>query len=187
MKRAALIALAVLPAFLATARGQDAKQILDATGVKGGLVVVIGCDGPALLAGLRPNDSYLVHGLDTDAAKVRQARQHIQSLGAYGKVSADCFGGKRLPYVRDLVNLLLAGDRLFAAGPPDVVEQGDPYAAFEGRKGAVLQVFSAADGALLEAHPLASPPVFDGMSAARGRLYLSAKGARIVCFAARQK
>ena len=110
MKRIALIALAGLPALLATARARDAKQILDATGVKGGLVVVIGCDGPALLAGLRPNDSYLVHGLDTDAAKVRQARQHIQSLGTYGKVSADCFDGKRLPYVRDLVNLLVASD-----------------------------------------------------------------------------
>jgi outer membrane protein assembly factor BamB len=83
--------------------------------------------------------------------------------------------------------MVLAGDRLFAAGMPDVVDPKDPLAAFEGRKGALLQVFSASDGAFLKEHPLASPPVFDGMSAANGRLYLSAEGARIVCFAARQK
>ena len=110
MKKIALTALAVLPAVLAAAQARDAKQILDATGVKGGLVVVIGCDDPALLAGLRPTDSYLVHGLDTDAGKVRQARQRIRSLGVYGKVSVGRFDGKQLPYVRDVVNLLVAGD-----------------------------------------------------------------------------
>ena len=65
MRKIALIALAVVPAALAAAQAQDAKQILDATGVKGGLVVVVGCGDPALLTGLRPSESYLVHGLDT--------------------------------------------------------------------------------------------------------------------------
>lgn len=83
--------------------------------------------------------------------------------------------------------MVLAGHRLFAAGTPDVVDPKDPLAAFEGRKGARLQVFSTSDGALIEEHPLASPPVFDGLSAANGRLYLSTTGARIVCFAARQR
>lgn len=104
------VPVVVLSVLLSTAQAQDARQILDATGVKGGLVVVIGCDDPALVAGLRPNDSYLVHGLDTDADKVRRAREKIQSLGVYGKVSVDEFDGKHLPYVRELVNLVVAPD-----------------------------------------------------------------------------
>lgn len=49
------------------AKGETAQEILDATGVKGGLVVCIGCDDPGLLIGLRANDSYVVQGLDTDS------------------------------------------------------------------------------------------------------------------------
>ncbi|HUT32131.1 MAG TPA: PQQ-binding-like beta-propeller repeat protein [Planctomycetota bacterium] len=82
--------------------------------------------------------------------------------------------------------MVLAGDHLFAAGMPDVVDPDDPLAAFEGRRGALLQVFSASDGALIREHPLAAPPVFDGMSAAHGRLYLSTADRRILCFAGKQ-
>ncbi|NQT54328.1 hypothetical protein HQ576_19885, partial [bacterium] len=99
---------AVLVAVAQSALAISAQQVLKATGVRGGLIVVIGCGDPALLTGLRPNDSFLVHGLDTDAAKVGRARQHIQSLGAYGQVSVDRFDGRHLPYVRDLVNLVVA-------------------------------------------------------------------------------
>ena len=82
--------------------------------------------------------------------------------------------------------MVLAGGRLFAAGPPDVLDEQDPYAAFDGRKGAALQVFSAADGTLLKQQPLASPPAFDGMIAAKGRLYLSTRDGRVLCLAPRQ-
>jgi hypothetical protein len=83
--------------------------------------------------------------------------------------------------------MVLAGDRLFAAGLPDVVDPEDPLASFEGRKGAILQVFSAADGALLEQQPLPHPPVFDGIAAAGGKLYISAQGGRLVCLAGARK
>ena len=63
MKTNTLAALGLLATFLSAARAQEAKQILAASGVQGGLVVVIGCDTPALLAELRAGDSYLVHGL----------------------------------------------------------------------------------------------------------------------------
>ena len=53
-----------------------ARHILDATGVKGGLIVQLGCQGGELTAALRASDIYLVHGLDTDAENVRQARRH---------------------------------------------------------------------------------------------------------------
>ena len=67
MKKSTFIALGLLATFLSVAKAQDAKQILDGSGVKGGLVVAIGCDNPALLAQLRASNSYLVHGLDRDS------------------------------------------------------------------------------------------------------------------------
>ena len=107
-----LLGLMVLAAAATAGRAADpdAKRILAATGVKGGLVVHVGCGDGKLTSALRANDRYLVHGLDTDVDKVNQARRHIQSLGLYGKVSADSFDGKQLPYVRDVVNLLVASD-----------------------------------------------------------------------------
>jgi outer membrane protein assembly factor BamB len=87
---------------------KQAVQILDASGIKGGLIVHIGCGDGRLTAALRANDSYLVHGLDTDAQNVEKARKHIQSLNLYGKVSVDQLRGNRLPYTDNLVNLLVS-------------------------------------------------------------------------------
>jgi outer membrane protein assembly factor BamB/ubiquinone/menaquinone biosynthesis C-methylase UbiE len=88
----------------------SAVEILKSSDVKGGLVVAIGCGDPAMIVALKANDSYLVHGLDTDAKIVSNARDHIRSKGLYGKVSIDTFDGKRLPYVDNLVNLVVAED-----------------------------------------------------------------------------
>ena len=88
----------------------SAEEILDATGVKGGLIVHLGCGDGKLTAALRANDRYLVHGLDADAENVEEARRHINSLGLYGPVSVDSIKGKRLPYADNLVNLLVVAD-----------------------------------------------------------------------------
>ncbi|MHC4593957.1 MAG: outer membrane protein assembly factor BamB family protein [Planctomycetota bacterium] len=87
---------------------QRAKKILDTTGIKGGLIVHIGCGDGKLTAALRANDSYLVHGLDTKAENVEKARERVKKFGIYGKVSVDTFGGANLPYIDNVVNLLIA-------------------------------------------------------------------------------
>jgi hypothetical protein len=69
--------------------------------------------------------------------------------------------------------MVKAADHLFAAGPPDLYDEEDPFAPFEGRSGAVLVKVSAADGLKHSEIQLESSPVFDGMIAAYGRLYLS--------------
>jgi len=94
----------------ATALGgeADARRLLEATGVKGGLVVHLGCGEGKLTAALRANERYVVQGLDADAAKVRVAREHIRSLGLYGPVSVARLRGSRLPYADNLVNLVVA-------------------------------------------------------------------------------
>jgi len=78
--------------------------------------------------------------------------------------------------------MVLAGDKLFAAGPPDVLDPKDPLAAFEGRAGASLQVFSTKDGSKIKSYPLKSEPAFDGMSAAGGRIYLVTNDGKLICF-----
>jgi hypothetical protein len=74
--------------------------------------------------------------------------------------------------------MLLAGKVLFVAGPnAELTGWG------EGR-GAKLLAISAADGAELGQADLDCPPVFDGMAAAYGRLYLALEDGRLACLAA---
>lgn len=88
----------------------EARRILDATGIQGGLVVHLGCEEGRLIAALRVDDRYLVHGLDPDAQKVAKARTYLQSLGLNGKVSAERWSCGRLPYTDNLVNLMVVED-----------------------------------------------------------------------------
>jgi len=135
--RVKLAAVVLLVAAAQPALATSAKEILDATGVKGGLVVALGWDDPALLTGLRASDAFLVQGLATDAEKVRAARQRIQRLGLYGRVAVDRFDGKRLPFVRDLARLVVAWDlggvpmaevrRVLAPGGVAYVRQGGAW------------------------------------------------------------
>jgi len=105
MKRI-VICLAVLLLPAASALG-DIDEAVRSSGVKGGLVVHIGCGNGKLTASLRLGDSYLVHGLDVDAKNVEKARKHIGSLGLYGRVSVDTFDGAHLPYIDNMVNLVV--------------------------------------------------------------------------------
>jgi outer membrane protein assembly factor BamB len=95
----------------ASAEKALAQQILQATGVRGGLVVHVGCGDGRLTAALHAGDAYLVHGLDADAANVEKARAHIWSLGLYGPVSVEQWtDAAHLPYANNLVNLLVISD-----------------------------------------------------------------------------
>ena len=109
---AATCVAAVLPAAagVAPAAGGRSLEILKATGVQGGLVVHVGCGQGKLTTALRANKDMLVHGLDTKAANVRAARKYIASRGVYGKVAADTFDGRNLPYIENCVNLVVCED-----------------------------------------------------------------------------
>ena len=69
--------------------------------------------------------------------------------------------------------MVRAGDRLVLGGVPNVIDPNDPYAAYEGRKGGLVRIMSAGDGGTSGQYQLPSPPVWDGMAVAAGRLYLS--------------
>jgi hypothetical protein len=93
--------------------------------------------------------------------------------------------------------LVLADDTLFVAGPEDLIDEeqalkqistpamaetlAEQAAAFEGRRGGLLCAVSATDGTQRAQLQLDAPPVFDGMAAAGGRLYLSTQAGTVVC------
>ena len=91
-------------------RDREAKEVLQTTGVKGGLVLHLGCGEGRLAAALAAGQGYLVEGLDTSQANVERAREHVQSLGLYGQVSIKHWDGTRLPYIDNLMNLVVADD-----------------------------------------------------------------------------
>jgi len=92
---------------------------------------------------------------------------------------------------------------LFAAGAPDVLDEYDAMTriqraqrdwsqvgpiykkekAVAGELGAKLIVVSTGDGKRLFETPLDSPPVFDGMSAANGKLFISDMAGNVICLA----
>ncbi|GAF88138.1 unnamed protein product, partial [marine sediment metagenome] len=85
------------------------------------------------------------------------------------------------------VRAMVAADNvLFIAGPPDVLEPGDPMASFDGRKGGELWAVSKHTGENISKDQLDSPPVFDGMSAAAGGLYVSTIDGKVICYGSKQ-
>jgi len=85
----------------------EARRILDAAGVGGGLIVHLGCGDGKLTAALGATEGMLVHGLDADPANVAKARAHVRSLGRYGRVAIEQWTRARLPYADNLVNLVV--------------------------------------------------------------------------------
>jgi len=98
--------------------------------------------------------------------------------------------------------MVLAGDRLFVAGPRDVVDEkamwglsnqqefqekmAEQAAWLRGEHGGVMQVFSKTDGEKLAECKLDSLPAFDGLIAAAGKLYLVTQDGSVACYGASQ-
>jgi hypothetical protein len=95
-------------------------------------------------------------------------------------------------------SLCRAGDTLFLAGPPDLIDEeqvfeqiDDPEimrslveqtAAINGKRGAVLLAVSSDDGKEVASLDLAESPIFDGMIAANEKLYMATMDGSVLCF-----
>jgi hypothetical protein len=71
-------------------------------------------------------------------------------------------------------------NRVFLGGIADVVPEEDPYAAFKGKLGGELYVIDAADGMVEQKLKIPGEPVFNGMAATPGRLFLSLRTGTVV-------
>ena len=91
----------------------------------------------------------------------------------------------------------MAGRTLFVAGPADLIDENEirkrlgtaeasrqlreQVAAFVGKKGAMLWAVSATEGERQAELELDELPVFDGMAAAYGRLFLTTVDGNVQC------
>lgn len=96
--------------------------------------------------------------------------------------------------------MCMAKDTVFVSGPPDMIDeeyafermtQKDPAIykdlaaqddALEGKSGGSLLAVNTAKGAIGTEVKLASPPVWDGMAVAEGRLFVASVDGKVRCF-----
>lgn len=76
----------------------------------GGIVVALDFEDGNFLADLATDAPFLIQGLLKDGERVAAARKAIQKAGVYGKVSCNGYNGRDLPYVDNLVNVLLVSE-----------------------------------------------------------------------------
>jgi outer membrane protein assembly factor BamB len=95
--------------------------------------------------------------------------------------------------------MVVAGDTLFIAGPPDVVKTAgtsgeaalqlvnpqETLDAWTGKLGATLLAVSTASGETVNEIKLDAPPVFDAMVVATGRIYMATMDGKVLCLAGR--
>ena len=87
-----------------------ARDLLGRSDVSGGLVVHLGSGDGVLTAALCAGESFLVHGLERDPTEVERSRAWLDSRGLHGQVLIDTWDGYRLPYLDNLVTLIIAED-----------------------------------------------------------------------------
>jgi len=77
--------------------------------------------------------------------------------------------------------MVLAGEKLILAGPPDTHDPHKALRAIEGESGALMWVVDRTTGEKLAEHHLEQCPRYDAMAIAMGRCYYSAIGGQLVC------
>ena len=84
---------------------------------------------------------------------------------------------EKLPFI--VHAMVLANETLFVAGPVEgFLRSPDSYT---GDSESVVWAISARDGKKISECALKSPPVFDGMAAAYGKLYIALKNGTVTC------
>ena len=86
MKHQGILAVCLVLSIQGLCAG-DTVDTVRGSGIRGGIIVHLGCgdgqDTTAMLLG----SSYMVHGLDTDGENVAKARAHIQSKNLFDRVA----------------------------------------------------------------------------------------------------
>ena len=102
---AVLVFVSWFPGF-ATAAG-PAAELYQAAGRPGGLVVELPFVDAQFTVDLGSPDSLTLQTLHPDRQAVAEARNQLQAAEVYGKITAEAFDGRTLPYADNLVNLVV--------------------------------------------------------------------------------
>jgi len=113
-----------------------ASDVLADSGVGGGLIVVVGCEDSGILIDLVAQKGYLVQGLDTHAGQLEKTAAALRAGGLQGRASVARFDGRSLPYVDNLVNLLVIRKPFTGIGAAEIQRVLAPggVAMIDGRK-----------------------------------------------------
>ena len=125
---------------------------------------------------------YHLYRADREEQSAQPEPDYQRANGEYRRLDESSFHvhikwGEDVPLLAR--GLALAGDTLFAAGPPASALRS--VAAFEGRKGGVLYAASTEDGAAAGEYRLDGLVRHDGLAAANGRLYIATEDGRLLC------
>jgi len=125
------------PSLAASEPKETVADIVAMAGFEGGFIVHLGAGDGQLTAELGRLPRCQVHGLDRSTDNVATARAHVREAELYGAVSIDRLSGNRLPYIDNLVNLVVASDlgrvsiddvlRVLAPRGTAVVKEGDDW------------------------------------------------------------
>jgi len=102
--------LATMASTVLSSPVDEAEQIASLADFHGGLVIHVGCGDGKLTAALRLADNCVVQGLQSNANLVETARANIRATGLYGPVSVIHWRENKLPYVDNLVSLVVCED-----------------------------------------------------------------------------
>jgi hypothetical protein len=121
------------------------------------------------------------HSLFCSDKKVRKVNQKLKNNNAaivkYVTPDKVVYHWKT-PIAFGVRGMVRAGDTLFAAGPGEAQETH-----FDDSRGTpVLAAFRCKDGKQLSRTKIPSQPVFDGMAAVNGRLFMSLVNGTVVCY-----
>jgi len=87
--------------------------LLARSGIPGGICVVAGCTDEKLPVALAAESRFVIHALYQDQSRLADARRAICRAGVYGRVSADLWDQRHLPYAENLINVVIvAGPEL---------------------------------------------------------------------------
>ena len=114
MELQAWLALLIVLAAACSGRGFDAKTVANLysiAGIRGGVVVHLGVEDGKEIMALRSSESFLVQGLEKDRAKIGRVREYLSSQGIQGQATIREFDGRHLPYIDNLVNLVVVDTR----------------------------------------------------------------------------
>jgi outer membrane protein assembly factor BamB len=79
-----------------------------------------------------------------------------------------------------ILAMTVTADSLIIAGIPDVIGKDNPWAAFDGELGGILQIRDKKTGELRQEIKLEAPPVFNGIAVTEGQLIISLKNGKVL-------